>query len=124
MAIVNTKKKRASGNCCGLNFPEKAPTTGMCLNPDDCAEKMMVLSDSNRLRIIRALLNGSRNVGEIAKSVNLGVHRVSHHLGIMRLVGLVEAKRQGRNINYSISQRVLTKKGLDLGCCTIQFRAL
>lgn len=124
MAVANSKIKTASRNCCGLNLPEKAPATGMCLNPDDCAEKMMVLSDPSRLRIIRLLLSGGNNVGEIARLINLNVHRVSHHLGIMRMVGLVEPNRQGRNISYNISRRILTKNGIDLGCCIIQFRAL
>ncbi len=124
MAVANTKIKAGSRNCCGSNFLEKAPNTGICLNPDDCAEKMMVLSDPSRLRIIRSLLSGSQNVGEIARLTNLDLHRVSHHLGIMRMVGLVESKRQGRNIIYNISRRVLTKGGIDLGCCIIQFGAL
>jgi ArsR family transcriptional regulator len=125
MVVNNTKHKTAERKCCNSNFLERAPSSGMCLNPDDCAEKMMVLSDSSRLRIIRSLLSGGHNVGEIAKAVNLSVHRVSHHLGIMRLVGLLEAKRQGRNVIYSIRQRIFLKnKGIDLGCCTIHFRAL
>jgi hypothetical protein len=40
---------------------------------------MMTLTDSNRLRIIRALLGSRRNVGEIAKITGLNIHRVSHH---------------------------------------------
>jgi DNA-binding transcriptional ArsR family regulator len=120
------KMKDKSGKCgsCGERKLGKAPKSGMCLNPDDCAEKMMVLSDPSRLRIIRSLLKGSHNVGEIAKIVALDVHRVSHHLGIMRLVGLVVSKRQGRRIIYRINPCVLVKGGIDLGCSIIQFREL
>lgn len=124
MVVTNIKIKTASRNCWGSNLPEKAPNTGMCLNPDDCAEKMVILSDPNRLRIIRSLISESHYVGEIAQLVNLSVHRVSHHLGIMRMVGLVESKRQGRNIIYNISRRILTKDGIDLGCCVIKFRGV
>jgi DNA-binding transcriptional ArsR family regulator len=119
-----TKTEESQRNCCELTQSEKIPDTGMCLNPDECATAMMTLTDSNRLRIIRALLVSRRNVGEIAKITGLNIHRVSHHLGIMRLVGLVEPSRQGRNIVYNINPRILTKHGVDLGCLYITFRGL
>lgn len=122
MAMGTTKPgNKKTPPSCDANSPEKRPSTGMCLTQDEGAEKMMILSDPSRLRIIRFLLKGGHNVGEIAQAVNLNVHRVSHHLGIMRLVGLVEAKRQGRNVVYSIRQGVVKGEGIDLGCCTIQF---
>ena len=118
------KTEESQRNCCGSTQSEKIPDTGMCLNPDECAKAMMTLTDSNRLRIIRALLVSRRNVGEIAKITGLNIHRVSHHLGIMRLVGLVEPSRQGRNIVYNINPSILTKHGVDLGCLCITFRGL
>jgi len=120
--INKSKTKKIKVDCCALT--EKAPAGGMCLNPDDCAEKMMILSDSSRIRIIRLLLNGGQEVGKIAKKLNLSPHRVSHHLGIMRLVGLVEYARQGRNVTYSISRKIISKRGIDLGCCIINFRVV
>jgi len=118
------KTKKSLRSCCGLTQLEKTPNTGMCLNPDECAKAMMTLSDPTRLRIIRTLLDNKRNVSEIAKITSLNIHRVSHHLGIMRLVGLVEPSRHGRNIVYNINPRISTKQGLDLGCCYITFRRL
>ncbi len=118
------KTKKPLRSCCELTQSEKTPDSGMCLNPDECAKAMMTLSDPTRIRIIRTLLGSRHNVGEIAKITGLNTHRVSHHLGIMRMVGLVEPSRQGRNIVYDISPRISTKQGLDLGCCYITFRRL
>ena len=107
-----------------MKLSQKAPKTGMCLNLDACARAMSVLNDPSRLRVIRALFEDSKNVTEIAQAARLSMHRVSHHLGIMRLIGIVEANRQGRNIIYSVNSSILRKDGLDLGCCSIVFRSL
>ena len=96
----------------------------MCCNPDDCAAAMKAIADPNRIRILRALVGGTRNVGDVAGATCLSPHRVSHHLGRMRLAGLVEARRDGRSILYRIHPRIATPGGLDLGCSRILFRAL
>lgn len=85
---------------------------------------MKVLADPNRIRIIRALIGGSRNVSEISEITGLDVHRISHHLGRMRLAGIVACTREGRNIIYSIHSRIASESGLDLGCSQIVFRPL
>ena len=96
----------------------------MCSCVEECAEKMLILSDPTRLRIIRILLKKPLNVGEISKLTSLEVKRISHHLGIMKLSGLVEAKREGRNKVYKINSKISVGSGIDLGCCHINFRPL
>lgn len=110
--------KRAKARLTGL------PPNAVCCNPDDCAAAMKILADPNRIRIVRALVGGPRNVGEVAQATGLTPHRVSHHLGRMRPAGLVEARRDGRSIIYAIHPRVATAGGLDLGCSRILFRSL
>ncbi len=102
----------------------RLPRDALCCNPDDCAATMKVLADPNRVRIIRSLVGGPRGVSEIAGATGLSPHRVSHHLGRMRLARLVDARREGRSIIYRIHPRVATTGGLDLGCARILFRAL
>jgi DNA-binding MarR family transcriptional regulator len=121
---MGIKSKKLPASSCDSFKQEKAPKAGMCLSPEECSGAMRLLSDPCRIRIVRALFNGRNNVGEIAKLTGIDTHRVSHHLGIMRLSGLVEARRSGRNVVYNVSERVLGKGGLDLGCCSIAFRAL
>jgi len=110
-----------------IEFPlisEQAPKDGMCSSTDECAKMMKVLSDANRLEIVRSLIAGPKSVSEISETTGLYPQRVSHHLSPMRLAGLVEGERHGRNIIYRISPKIAGEQGVDLGCCSIVFRAL
>ena len=95
-----------------------------CCVPQQCAGIMKVLSEAPRLLIIRALIPGPCHVAAIAEQTGLSPARVSHHLGRMRLAGVVEGSREGQTIVYRIAARIATPDGLDLGCCRIQFRKL
>ena len=117
------KKKRAIA-CCGALVPGAVPEKGMCLNPDQCAHMMKVLSDPNRIKIVRTLIGGPSSVSGVSEKTGLDAHRISHHLGRMRLAGLVECVRDGRSIIYRISERVSSPHGIDLGCACIMFRSL
>ena len=85
---------------------------------------MKTLSDPTRLRIIRALIEGPLSVSRLATRTGLPVNHLSHHLGRMRMTGLVTCTRDGRRIIYKIAERVASKNGLDLGCARIEFRPL
>ena len=85
---------------------------------------MKVLSEVPRLLIVRALIPGPCHVAALAERTGLTPARVSHHLGRMRLAGVVECSRDGQTIVYRIAPRIATPDGLDLGCCRIQFRKL
>jgi ArsR family transcriptional regulator len=123
--MKKTNRKKARGKaCCGGFMAGEADGDSMCANPDECAQTMKALSDSNRIKIIRALISGPCNVGGISKRTGLNVHRISHHLGRMRLAGLVECARDGRAIVYQIAPSISVKGGLDLGCACILFRTL
>ncbi len=50
----------------------------------------------NRLRIIRRLAQGEATVSELIDQVGLSQPLVSWHLGKLRLAGLVETRRAGR----------------------------
>ena len=117
-------KNTIAGLCCAVPQPNTACKTGLCRNPDDCAHMMKILSDANRIKIVRALISGPSHVGSISERTGLSVHRISHHLGRMRLARLVAATRDGRNIVYRIADSVATAGGVDLGCACIIFRPL
>ena len=85
---------------------------------------MKVLSEAPRLLIVRALIPGPLHVAAIAAQTGCTPARVSHHLGRMRLAGVVECAREGQTIVYRIAGGIATPDGLDLGCCRIQFRKL
>ena len=54
------------------------------------------LSDVNRLRIVRRLAQGEASVTELIDHVGLSQPLVSWHLGKLRIAGLVETRRAGR----------------------------
>lgn len=85
---------------------------------------MKVLSEAARLDIVRALLDGPRHVAAIAQATSLAPARVSHHLGRMRLAGIVACERDGQTMVYRIAPRIAAGRSLDLGCCRITFRPL
>ncbi len=109
--------------------PEKTtdspfPPQPMCSCVNDCADILKVLADANRVLIVRALIGRALCVGDICAATGLAQQRVSHHLGRMRLAGVVEAERDGRSVIYRISPDIAAEDGLDLGCCRIAFRQL
>lgn len=69
-----------------------------------------VLSDPNRLLILKAIGEKEKSVNQIAIELNLSQPLVSHHLAALRSSGLVKVKKTGSFVFYSIS----TKKIIDL----------
>lgn len=96
------------------------------LEPQACARKLSALAAPERLRIIRLLRDGERNVSDIAEALQTELVNISHHLNVLRHAGLVEARKQGRFVYYSLPPGSLQpgKKGarehLDLGCCRLE----
>ena len=67
--------------------------------PEDLRAVRLVhkaLADVNRLRIVRRLASGEASVSELIEHVGLSQPLVSWHLGRLRLAGLVETRRAGR----------------------------
>jgi len=67
------------------------------------AQFVKVLGDSNRLSIIRAIGNDARSVTEIITSTGLSQTLVSFHLQNLRDAGVVNTRREGPFIYYSLS---------------------
>jgi len=63
-----------------------------------------------RLRILELLESGeSYSVGEIIKVVKIEPSLLSHHLRKMKNIGIIESKRQGRNIYYRLVIKEISK---------------
>jgi len=67
------------------------------------AELCKTFSDPKRLFIIDALRDGERPVGDLARIMEIDQAVVSRHLGILRERGVVNARRDGTSIFYSLS---------------------
>lgn len=83
------------------------PPPDRVLDLDDAqllAERFKLLSDASRLRIVYALLEGGELcVSDLAGLVEVSESATSHQLRQLRLVGLVKARKQGREVFYRIA---------------------
>ncbi len=73
------------------------------------AELFRSFSDSSRVKIISAIIEKELNVSSLAQMVNLTESAVSHHLRGLRLLGLVQSRRQGKEIYYRlVDEHIIT----------------
>ena len=63
------------------------------------------LSDSNRLRILKALQTKTLCVCEIRELLNLANSTVSQHLKTLREAGFILETKDGKWVNYSINHQ-------------------
>lgn len=90
-----------------------------------CAERLKALADEDRLRIVQALRGGQMHVSQLAEELGEDLANVSHHLQILRRCGILQTKRQGKFILYSLHPDVFPaapekSEHLDLGCCRLE----
>ena len=78
------------------------------------ALRFRALGDETRLRILEHLVAGERSVSDLIVLVDVGQSLMSHHLRILREAGLVEDRRQGKWIHYSIAEAALASCRLAL----------
>ena len=69
----------------------------------DLADLFKVFSDTTRIKILFTLIDGDRNVSEIAELVGATQSAVSHQLRILKQARLVRFTRHGKNIHYSLA---------------------
>ena len=62
------------------------------------------LADSNRLRILKILQQKSLCVCEMTEILGLATSTVSKHLSILRETGFITSHKDGRWVNYKISE--------------------
>lgn len=66
------------------------------------AEFFRVLGHSKRVRILELLRDGERTVGDLQAELELDSSGTSQHLGALRKLGVLESRRQGTNVYYSV----------------------
>ena len=72
------------------------------------AEVCRILADKTRLSMIAVLSNGKKSVGALCEHLDLPQPLVSHHLALLRMSRVVERKRQGRTMHYSLNHDFLS----------------
>jgi len=69
------------------------------------AKFFRALGDPNRLRLLEFLLDDEHTVTECVQHIGLAQSRVSTHLACLADCGYVQARRQGRNTHYQVTDR-------------------
>ena len=67
------------------------------------AEFFKTLGHPARIRILELLVQGERSVGELQAEVGLEGSHMSQQLAVLRRAGVVEARKQGNSVIYSIA---------------------
>ena len=66
------------------------------------AELFRAFSDTSRVRIMSALLNGEMNVSALSRAVGISESAVSHHMRGLRQMRLVTARKDGKEVHYRV----------------------
>lgn len=67
------------------------------------------LSDESRQKILLVLEDsGETRVSELVDRLGISQPTMSHHLGVLKHAGLVNDRREGQSVYYSVNRRWLT----------------
>ncbi len=66
------------------------------------AELFRAFSDTSRVRILSALVEGEFNVTRLAEVVGISESGISHHLRGLRQMHIVQARRDGKEVFYHV----------------------
>ena len=72
------------------------------------------LADETRQKIMSLCCCKWLSVGEIVEALHVSQPTVSHHLSILRAAGLVDSRRDGKQVFYSLNQEKIAA-----GCCQL-----
>jgi DNA-binding transcriptional ArsR family regulator len=67
------------------------------------AQRFRVLGEPLRIKLLDALRDGSRTVGDLTESLGASQQNVSKHLGVLHQAGLIDRTKQGTFVRYAIT---------------------
>jgi DNA-binding transcriptional ArsR family regulator len=88
---------------------------------EQLAALFRMLSDRTRLNVIMLLADGEKNVTALCETLNLPQPTVSHHLGLLRMSNIIDNRRVGKQVFYSLTGRVRVSGEAALDVGTDQF---
>lgn len=74
-----------------------------------------IFGDATRIRILQTLLEGERNVGDLADVLEMSQSAVSHQLRVLRQNDLVKYRKEGKTVFYSLDDehiRMVLEQGM------------
>ena len=103
-------------NSRGDSRKEGMPDEGLLI---ELAELYKVFGDSTRIKILYALFEEEKGVGEIANQLGMTMSAISHQLRILKQARLVKFRREGKMVYYALADdhvRTIFAQGLDHIC--------
>ena len=73
------------------------------------AETFKALADPTRVRILHALSHGELCVGDLAAVLEMTESAVSHQLRLLRSLRVVRARREGKQVFYTLDDEHVTR---------------
>jgi DNA-binding transcriptional ArsR family regulator len=70
-----------------------------------CPKCFDLVGENTRMRIIRYLKKKPSNVKEVAAHFSLTQPTISHHLKVLKKIGMVFSKKSGREIFYFLNKK-------------------
>lgn len=70
-------------------------------------ERLRLLSEPMRLRLLYSLMDGEKNVSELVRDTGALRANVSKHLGMLLDDGVVRRRKQGLNAYYSVADKTV-----------------
>jgi ArsR family transcriptional regulator len=91
-----------------LDHPQPLSNAGLDAAAQEAAAVLKMLSNPQRLRLLCALVDGERSVGDLENALGTSQSYVSGQLARLREQGIVTARRDGRTIRYTLSDPRVT----------------
>lgn len=68
----------------------------------EMAEFFKIFGDGTRIRVLQTLMEGEKNVGDLAEELEMSQSAVSHQLRVLRQNDLVKYRKEGKVVFYSL----------------------
>lgn len=73
------------------------------------SELLKAIAHPARIRALEVLATGPRSVGQLQPDVGIELSHLSQQLAILRRAGLVNGRKEGNNVIYSIKDTTLVE---------------
>jgi ArsR family transcriptional regulator len=73
---------------------------------------LKIIAEENRLKILCALKAGARCVCDIWQDLDIPQNLASHHLKVLKNAGLIDCRKDGLKMIYSINKKEIMKFNL------------
>lgn len=76
---------------------------------EDLSDLFKILGDFTRTKILATLSLSEMNVTDICEVINMSKSAVSHQLRVLRQAKLIKARKQGKEVYYSLDDEHVNK---------------